>query len=112
MRAAHAPGGDGELFDLETGEVGVGEEVGFEAMEELVEALFGLAREEDGLSAETMGDGIERGAAFALGRDRPAGERAVGAGSEGSLQVIFDAFFHLIRLYSWAGGFRTGPGGK
>jgi len=78
--AAQAPdGGDHFLDQRLSGEVGGGE-AAEEILVEFAEGVGGLVGEEDAVGQDAVAEGIEAGAALALGGFGAAGAGAVGAG--------------------------------
>lgn len=78
-RAEIAPAGDGHGVDQGCLGGGAGLEFGGEAGVELLEAIFGLAFEDDEFGEEAVADAVLRRDGFAFGRDRTVRFGAVGA---------------------------------
>jgi hypothetical protein len=110
--AEMAPTGDGHGFDQGGFGEGAWLEFGDEAGVELLEAVLGLAFEDDGLGQEAVADAVLGGDGFAFFRDRPAGFGAVDAGGiEAALERSYDG--RMGRIADADGGARVeGPVGE
>ena len=89
-----APAGDGHGFDEGVFDGGGGLELVVEVAEELREQGLVLALEDDRGGEQAVTAGVHGSPAFAFGRDRPAGFRAIAAGSL-DLFREFSSYFHF-----------------
>jgi hypothetical protein len=90
------PAGDGHLFDEGAFDRAFRLKLLFQIGEDLEEALFEFAFQDDGFGEQAVFDGVAGGVVFALGRDGSAGPGSV---STGGLDLTFGA--HCDFVIAW-----------
>ena len=91
------PAGHGHFFDQGVFDRGFRLEFLVDAGDNVEEAVFEFAFQDDGFGEETVFEGVRGGVAFAFGRDGPAG---FGSVDTGGLDLTFGAHFRFCFLMS------------